>query len=222
MSEVKLVDDGPRVIATAPYHPEFLKTSHALNGTWDEIKKVWIFDCRDRAALEDAMRRIYGTAGEAVPLVNIRLRVSEIVSAMVDGELYLLGRMIARRSQRDLPVKLGEGVIVVEGLFSKWGGSMKHPRLEPTTNLVLEVRDVPIELALRTHREHPAAVSAAFVATAFVKGRLHPPREHSSESLEDRITHQLHIVDCPNVEGVVKRIMNEVAITPPLVEIDQP
>ena len=53
--------------------------------------------------------------------------------------------MIAERRGRDEAVRLGDGVVIVEGRFGRSGGSAKYPALAPD-GVVLEVRDVPASL----------------------------------------------------------------------------
>ena len=59
-------------------------------------------------------------------------------------------RKIACRKARDWNVKLGDNVILVEGKFHNRGGSAKYPQvLGSGQTVILEVRDVPLLLALR-------------------------------------------------------------------------
>lgn len=93
-------------------------------------------------------REIYGTDGDDNPeLVNVRIDLGMI--DFLGGELFMLGRQIACRPSRDEHVKLGDGVVIIEGEFLPSGGSIKHPRLGEVKGIILEVRDVPMKVAER-------------------------------------------------------------------------
>ena len=53
---------------------------------------------------------------------------------------------VVHRPGRDSRVTLGEGVVVVTGRFSPSGGSSKYPEIGGT-NIVIEIRDIPLNLA---------------------------------------------------------------------------
>jgi hypothetical protein len=54
----------------------------------------------------------------------------------------MFGRQLARQRTRDSEPALGTGVVVVQGEITG-GGSVKHPRLHASDDLVLEIREVP-------------------------------------------------------------------------------
>lgn len=140
-----------RIRLTAPYHPDLPNRARMLGGKFAPSTKTWYFDARDEELVREMTRVLYGTDGEdAPPLVTIRVHLDKIRPN--GGSLWLAGREVAARLGRDLPVKLGEGVIVISGGFPSTGGSRAHPRLEPKSGTVLEVRDVPETLA-RTEME---------------------------------------------------------------------
>jgi hypothetical protein len=87
---------------------------------------------------------LFGDENE--PLVTVQLRLGPCYGL---DELLFGGRVIARRRYRDAAVLLGEGVIILSGGFPSRGGSMKHPRLAPLDNTILQVRDVPVSLATK-------------------------------------------------------------------------
>lgn len=135
-----------RVKLAAPYHPGLPSRARALGGKFDPSTKTWHFDARDEERVREIARALYGTDGkDAPPLVTIRVNLDKIRPN--GGSLWLAGREVAARLGRDLPARLGEGVIVISGGFPSTGGSRAHPRLEPKSGTVLEVRDVPEVLA---------------------------------------------------------------------------
>lgn len=123
----------PAVIVNSAYHPQFVAGARKLNGKFTEPDK-WSFDGRDTEAVEELCRKVYGTTGaDGVELVDIRIRVC----ACVQDDLYAYGRQIAT-SRRDY-VKLGNGVVIIDGEFST-SASMRE------NYTTIEIRDVPISL----------------------------------------------------------------------------
>lgn len=138
---VRVWRTGDTVYLAAPYHPSLPERAKALGGRWDSADKVWRFDARDEARVRELARGIYGTDGTDNPqLVTIRVTITE--REAYEQELWLAGRLVARRPGRDLPVQLGDGVIIVSGAFPRRGGSARYPELGGQ-GVVLEVRDVP-------------------------------------------------------------------------------
>ena len=144
----------------SPYHPEFPERARALGGTWNGETFYWLFDARDRDRVRALCREIYGEDpdGEPAPLVDLRLRITDsdrsyIIPPPTMGSMFLLGRQIARRPGRDAPVRLGPGVVVLQGGFSGSGGSAKHPSLATLANTILEIRDVPAPLVEQLRAE---------------------------------------------------------------------
>lgn len=140
---IKITESGKSIKVESPYHPGFVAFAKKRQAKW--AKPCWVFDARDREDVEAALRRHYGTAGEAVPLCDARLTLSEEV--FYGTSLCELGRVVASRASRDYSVKLGDGVVLIHGGFPKSGGSVKNPDLAPKEGTVLEVRDVPLAMA---------------------------------------------------------------------------
>lgn len=137
---VSVTVNGSRVIVDAPYHPQFPARAKAIGGRFDGATKTWSFDARDEAGVREMCIAIYGTDRSATAeLVTVRVNVE---SAAGD-ELYIAGRQIARRPGRDIPVRLGAGVVIVSGGFAASGGSVKNPGLAAKPGTVLEIRDIP-------------------------------------------------------------------------------
>jgi len=114
-----------RVFVSSPYHPEFPGAAKAIGGRWT----------RDS---EDGL-----TEPETVT-------VRYTVTHSDDNPLWIAGRKAVWRAGRDFPVRLGDGVVVVEGSFPPTRrGSLANPRIianaedDPVT---IEIRDVPREL----------------------------------------------------------------------------
>lgn len=141
---VSITTNSATVTLHAPYEPTMPAKARAIGGRWDGDTKAWIFSLRDEERVRELAREVYGTDGTASQTVTVRLADPEGY-ARYSNELYLFGRMIARRRERDEAVRLGEGVIIVAGGFNYRGGSVKNPRLEAKEGTVLEIRDVPAD-----------------------------------------------------------------------------
>ena len=141
MVQVQIERAGDAVKLAAPYHPALPNQAQALGGRWDPVERVWRFDARDEARVRELARSIYGTDGEDNPeLVTIRVTLTRREASR--QELWLAGRLVAKRRNWDLPVSLGNGVIIVKGKFPWTGGTSKSPTLGGE-GVVLEIRDVP-------------------------------------------------------------------------------
>ena len=135
---VERSDDGS-VVLVAPYHPDLPSRAKALGGRW--TGSAWRFDGRDEGRVRELARSVYGTDGTDSPeLVTLRVTLTEREAVL--QELWLAGRLVARRPGRDVPVRLGDGVIIVSGEFPRRAGSARYPELGGV-GVVLEVRDVP-------------------------------------------------------------------------------
>lgn len=146
--QIKIERTESRIVVQTPYHPEFPPAAKRMGGKWDAANRVWVFDARDEERVRALVRGLFGTDGSEEPqkLVTVRIR-ADLHPATDSNALWLFGRRIAYRLGRDFPVRLGDGVVIIEGDFARRGGSRKYPALEPLPGTVLEIRDVPAELA---------------------------------------------------------------------------
>ena len=141
---IRIGKETGRVYVKSPYNKNFVDAAGKLNGKWVSGSGEWAFDGRDEARVRESCIAIYGTDGTTqAALVTLRVTLGGI-----DGiEITLGGRSLVRRPGRDSRVKLGDGVVVLEGGFPSSGGSVKNPRVAPLPGTVLEVRDFPAALA---------------------------------------------------------------------------
>jgi hypothetical protein len=169
-SPVKITRSGDKIAVISPYLPTFVAQARKVQGKWGN--NAWHFDARDEETIRATCRRLYGTDGTDNPqVVDIRI---DLVGE-TDQEVYGYGRLLAKRWGRDDSVKLGEGVVIVEGTFPGSAGSRNNPRLmnDPTDTVRIEIRDVPESLLsndgteeiVRRH-EQPAPASAPEQAKA--------------------------------------------------------
>jgi len=153
------VESGPPVTVRSPYHPDWPQRAKALGGRWDPGSKTWRFDPRDLDRAREALFQVYGWDGTyPVEILDTRLLLDGLPGAKLD-RLWMFGRLIAERRERDAPVRLGPRVIVVRGGFPPSGGSRKNPSLAPDPITELEVRDVPTGIVLARWQRWPDNIS---------------------------------------------------------------
>jgi hypothetical protein len=148
--KVERYEQQRQIWVTSPFHPEMVAQAPALGGHWESTPRIWVFDARDEQHVRDLLLAIYGTDGSgSVPTVTVRHRITGYggLHDSAKQELWMLGRLVARRRFRDAPVQLGEGVIVAEGRFPGSGGSAKYPAIGGD-GVVLEIKDVPASLVV--------------------------------------------------------------------------
>lgn len=136
--------NGKKVmVVNSPYHPIFVSRAQKLGGKFKGAGQ-WIFDARDEDRVREALIDAYGTDGQVRPkLVTLRMAPKTIYARSV-----FLDRAILSRISRDSRVKLGEGVVILQGGFYSSGGSAKYPQIGPALEgTVIEVRDVPENIA---------------------------------------------------------------------------
>lgn len=164
----------------SPYNPGFVEGSHRLAGKWVPSLKRWRFDRRDEQAVKDLCLSVYGMDGVEKP---------EVVDAEVDirgysgdmpgisgheDNIFLLGRQLAWRPGRDVPVRLGEGVRILSGDFGHRGGSAKYPKVYDDNGIVtLLVRDVPRSLAEKAVASERGAVRIVGAPSPDVPNAFH-------------------------------------------------
>lgn len=144
MTEIKVVTVGEKLHVRSPYNPEFPRKAKTLGGRWNAGHKTWVFSVRDETRVRDLVRETYGTDGESdVPTVTIRRR---LVGNRDEGsELWVAGRKALWRTGRDMPVRMGEDVVLVEGKLTRTGGSRQYPVIG-SKGAVIELRNVPASL----------------------------------------------------------------------------
>lgn len=176
---VRIERQGNTVVLCAPYHPDLPARARQLGGKFDGYAKSWAFDGRDEARVRALAREIYGTDGESSETVTVRVNLDQLRDVQ---SLWMFGREIARRPERDWAVRLGEGVVVVAGGFPDRGGSVKHPRIDAEPGTILEVRDVPAAHADLSTYAHAIEIVTEAQQTQ-VPETANPLAEYSTEAL---------------------------------------
>lgn len=150
MQTVAIEESEGRVEVTTPYSERFVAGARLLGGKWDAQAKRWVFDARDATKVTNLVESVYGPVDTGDdPTVTVVVNAAKWAGW---SEIVLAGRRIARRYNRDEPVRLEPGVVCVKGSFPARGGSRANPTFgEPTA--VLEVRDVPMSVARKMVEE---------------------------------------------------------------------
>lgn len=139
-------------MVTSPYNKEFVSFARMRGGKWSDAKKVWIFDPRDEFAVRSALIDIFGTDDyESCPKVSVRVKLDGF---KVKQELVLFGLRLLVRRYSDRYVDMHPNVVVVSGGFAPDGGHWKYPEILPEKGTVIEVRDIPRDIAIRVWSEN--------------------------------------------------------------------
>jgi len=156
MGNVKITTNGNKITLSSPYHPNLPKRAKDLGGKWNGDARTWQFDVRDGERVRQMCREIYGTDGTPTQTATIRMRLE----GSQPQTIWQFGREIATRAGRDERVRLGDGVVLIEGEFAISGGSRQYPAIDNLRRpVVLEVRDVPLEMARTAVEKDPDAYS---------------------------------------------------------------
>lgn len=148
-----------------PYYPAFIERAMVLGGAFANGR--WHFGAGRVEQVRDACVRSFGTTGDDEPdLCIVRVHLGAVQDR---GSVFLLGRELARRAGHKHHVQLGAGVTLVEGGFYRTGGGLGRPRLAPFANTILEVRDVPLVLAVEAERVLPDVVAVVEVTRSTVR-----------------------------------------------------
>lgn len=144
--EIK-VNDGNCKIYT-PYNKDFIAKLKLLGGRWDAPGSCWTISQRCIEEVRSAMREVYGRDDSPVAdTADVLFTFEETVSAN-RASLVLLGRTIASAYGRDSGVRVGDGVMFLQGK-PKSGGSVKNWETIVPSGCVVKVFDVPKSLIER-------------------------------------------------------------------------
>jgi hypothetical protein len=136
--QLTVVDDKIKVVT--PYNEAFVQKCRNLRGTFKN--GAWWFDDSIIDYVREVMITFYGTTGE-IPYQNCSL----LISNYTDHSTYcspciLFGRTIAKAFSRDSGARLGDDVILIDGICNS-GGSVKNWRTE-ITNATFEIMNFPV------------------------------------------------------------------------------
>lgn len=112
--EVALVHEH-RILVRGPYNTCFVRRAKRLNGQWDRTNEFWIFPSEREVEVRELCATWFGTDGSAPPdLVDLHL-VFHLSYAQDAPEATIFGRVIANNRGRGATIRVGEGVVFIEG-----------------------------------------------------------------------------------------------------------
>ena len=129
------------ILVKSDYSKEFIKRAKMLEGVWKT--PYWVFPEENEEQVRSLLMDIYGEDGTPQETVDLLVDISQMDD---DDTLSLCGRILCARRGRDSQVKLGEGVILMKGGFTRCGGSAKYPRVSPEEGTVLKVKRCPMSV----------------------------------------------------------------------------
>lgn len=143
--KVSITKGENKLIVESPYNTIFLNRAKKWGGKWSGSK--WVFDVREETRVRELCKKVFGTDGVCVPdVVSVRATLRDPDDNAFRAPITIFGRVVARAFGRDSGVKIGYGVVILEGGFAS-GGSVKNWYTVVKGNTVIIVRDVPRLLA---------------------------------------------------------------------------
>ena len=61
---LSIVEEDGRIAVTSPYHPNFPARARVLGGSWDAVRRVWLFDAGQRDRVKSLCEEIYGAGAQ--------------------------------------------------------------------------------------------------------------------------------------------------------------
>jgi len=149
VSYVQIDTTAGQTTLRAPFNPDLAAKARLVGGNWVASAKVWVFDARDEARVRELARDLFGTDGteDSTDLVTVRVRATPDAGRDNERRCTVAGRIVAERPGRDEVVRLAAGVVLVQGSFARWAGSMRYPELG-AVDAELEIRDLPRAAAI--------------------------------------------------------------------------
>jgi hypothetical protein len=140
----------------SPYNSDlvyFIKRN--LRGKWED--PYWIFNEKDIEKVKEKVSEIFfvdfieDTVTVSKELVDIIVNTSMYHKKIVpiDDNFIIFGTTLIRKYERDTFPKIDENVIVLEGSIPSHGGSRANPRINPSSDCVLVIREIPVSIVKR-------------------------------------------------------------------------
>lgn len=154
---IRVSKAGLVIEVVAPYYEPFVERARGMMGRCQN--GVWRFSPLREAEVRAALWELFGTDGTPVPTVAVEVTLSPAEAD--EASVWALGRRLVRRALYGYPVALGEGVVRARGRgqvgawFPTTSGTKGRPTLGHAAPVVLEVRQVPEELARRMAEKEP-------------------------------------------------------------------
>ena len=148
---IRVSTSGQVLEVVAPFYPPFADRARGMMGRCQG--GVWRFSPSREGDVRTALWECFGTDGTAVPTVTVEVMISPAEAN--EASIFALGRRLVRRVRREWPVYFDAGVQLTNGRFPVTSGTDARPTLGHAAPVVLEVRQVPEELARRVSAKEP-------------------------------------------------------------------
>ena len=138
------------MMVTTDYSSIFVSGAKRLGGRWDQRKKSWLFDAKDEVHVRNLLKRVYGTDGLDEPeLVRVRLDLYGYYNDLCakTSWIEMFGRILVDRKYSHMPPMVHDSATVIQGGFADQSDISAKRELEPKEGTILEIRDVPRQLA---------------------------------------------------------------------------
>lgn len=142
---VKITNSNNKLHITSEYSSDFVEGARKLGGRWNATQKTWDFDPRDEERVRALLIDVYGTDGSPVKTCTVQIKADNYRNY---DSVEFFGRSLVWLPSRDAAVRLHPSVTVIAGGYPDSGGSAKYPSVDFFEGTILEVKDVPLSLAL--------------------------------------------------------------------------
>jgi DNA repair protein RadC len=82
---LSIVEENGRIVVTSPYHPNFPARARGLGGSWDPVRRVWLFAAGDHERVKSLCHEIYGTDGTGYGTLPNAMERSANRNQLADG-----------------------------------------------------------------------------------------------------------------------------------------
>ena len=143
--EVAVVHEH-RILIRCPYNTRFKLGARVLGGEWQAQDRLWVFPGENERWVRLLCHDWFGTDGSSPPdLVDVQITFNDAQSNL-GREVAIFGRVVANVYGRPAKIRLGEGVVFVQGhAFIESEGL--HQRTVVAAGSVVRMAAVPRALA---------------------------------------------------------------------------
>lgn len=142
---IKITTNNNLLHVASDYSSDFVAGARKLGGRWNAAQKTWDFDPRDEQRVRALLIEVYGTDGSPVRTCTVQIKADKYRGR---ESVEFFGRSLVHRPNRDAQVRLHPTVTIIAGGCPDSGGSAKNPSVSFYEGTILEVKDVPLSLAL--------------------------------------------------------------------------
>lgn len=128
-TQINITISDNRITISGPYSPSNNEVYRSLGGKF--TAGAWSIP--DTQTAREQIADLFGTKSE---LVTVEIPASRVTD---DDILQIGGYVLASRRGRDARVTIPEGVVLAAGTLPSSGGSVKNPRVAPSSDAVFHL-----------------------------------------------------------------------------------